>query len=139
MATAEAEEQADEWLRALLQTERERRRCRHPSACGIWIDEAKSISNRGPLVQTDAHRTDVALARPLRVPDMRPAAKGVLGRSLVCLAVREGIAERNECTRRIGKRRGIEGSMLVTTALAVIVLLSLVLSMVRCPGTARTH
>jgi hypothetical protein len=29
--------------------------------------------------------------------------------------------------------------MFVTTVLAALVLLSLVLSMVRCPGTARTH
>ena len=70
---------------------------------------------------------------------MRPAAKGVLGRSLACLAVGEGNAERNKCTWRFSDRGVIEGSILVTTVLAVVVLLSLVLSMVRCPGTARTN
>ena len=36
-------------------------------------------TNRGPLVQVDAHGADVAFARPVRVPDVRAAASGMLG------------------------------------------------------------
>ena len=35
--------------------------------------------NRGTLVQVDAQRYNVALARPLRMPDVRAAPPGLLG------------------------------------------------------------
>jgi sortase A len=46
----------------------------------MGIDETTPSANRGSLVQVDAHRANVAFARPVRVPDVRAAASGVLGR-----------------------------------------------------------
>jgi hypothetical protein len=45
----------------------------------MGIDETTPRANRGCLVQGDAHSADVARTRPVRVPDMRAAASGVLG------------------------------------------------------------
>ena len=58
---------------------------------GGYIDEAGANANRGSLVQADAHRANVALARPVRVPDVWAAASGVLGRTRTGFASRCGI------------------------------------------------
>ena len=51
-------------------------------------------ANRRPLVQIDAHRANVALTRPVRVPDVRAAASGVLGATFTGRGERDGIAVR---------------------------------------------
>jgi hypothetical protein len=43
------------------------------------IYESNPNANRGTLVQVDAYRANVALARSVRMPDMRAAPPGLLG------------------------------------------------------------
>jgi len=47
------------------------------------IDETGSKANRETLVQADAHKTNVALARPVRLPYVRPPVSSVLGRTFI--------------------------------------------------------
>jgi len=75
---------------------------------GVWIDETGSSANRGSLVQLDAHGAYVALARPVRVPDVRAAAPGVLGSTFTSRAARTGAAVRNTGPKRLGDGDGIE-------------------------------
>ena len=74
----------------------------------MWIDETGSNANRGSLVQIDAHGANVALARPVRVPDVRAAASGEMGRTFTSRAARAGIAVRNTGPERLGNSEGIE-------------------------------
>jgi hypothetical protein len=91
-------------------------------------------------VRVDAWGAHVALAWPVRVPEVREAVPRVLGRSITGRAARTGIAVRNSGPKRPGNGTGIEGPMFVTTALGVLVLLTVILSMVPCPGLAiRPH
>ena len=57
------------------------------------------------LVQVDARRANVALTRPVPVPDVRAAASGVLGRSFTGRAARAGIAVRKTGPRRLGNSK----------------------------------
>jgi len=65
-------------------------------------NETTPSANRRPLVQADARRANVALAWPLRVPDLRPAVSGVLGRAFTRRTPRAGFAARHECPTRPG-------------------------------------
>jgi hypothetical protein len=106
----------------------------------MWSDEIDPSANRGSLVQVDAHRANVALARPVRVPDVRSAASSVLGATFTGHAARDAFIMRNAGTRRLGNSKGIEDPMFVPITLTVLVLVSLILSMVPCPGIgARAH
>jgi hypothetical protein len=87
------------------------------------------------VVQMDARRANVALTRPVRVPEVRPAAPGVLGTTTTTPAAHAGIAVRNP-GRRHGCGNRIEDPMFVATTLAVLVVLSLVLSMIPSSGLA---
>jgi len=66
----------------------------------LEIDETDPSANRGFLVQIDAHRANVALARSIRMPYLRPAS-GMLGTTLSGHAACEGVAARNESSKRI--------------------------------------
>jgi hypothetical protein len=68
----------------------------------MWIDETDPIANREFLVQVDACRANVARTRPVRVPEVRAAASGVLGRTCARSAAREGIALRSAGPKRLG-------------------------------------
>lgn len=106
----------------------------------MWIDETDPSSNREPLVQVDARRANVALARPIRMPNVRAAASSVLGTTCAGGAARPGITAWNAGQKRLDDRNRLEGSMFVQVTLAFFVLLSLILSLVRCPGIAtRKH
>jgi hypothetical protein len=87
-------------------------------------------------VQVDARGANVALTRPVRVPDLWAAASGVLGRAFTGHAARDGIAVRSAGPKGFGNGNRIEDLMLPATVLIVLVALSLILSMVPCPGTA---
>jgi hypothetical protein len=62
---------------------------------GMGIDETEPRANRRSLVQVDAHSADVALTRPVRVPDVRAAPSRVLGTTSAGGAVRDGNVLRN--------------------------------------------
>ena len=68
------------------------------------IYEADTIEDRGSLVQVNAYGDDVAITRPLRVPDVRTAASGVLGRAVAVHTARGAIAMRNTGPKRLGNR-----------------------------------
>jgi uncharacterized protein YjbJ (UPF0337 family) len=138
VAKAEAEKQADEWSRAEAIQARTPRR--HPplaiAAKRIYgYQETGPGASRASVVQMDARGANVALTRPIRVPEMRPAARGGLGTTSASSAAHAGIALRVP-GRRPGGRNPIENPMLVATTLAVLVLLSLILSMVPSPNLA---
>jgi len=78
----------------------------------------------------------VAYERLVRVPEVRTAASSVLGRTFAAHSAPDVIAGRNADPKRFGSSNGIENPMFITTALAALVLLSLVLSMLPCPGIA---
>ena len=50
-------------------------------------------------MQVDAHSANVAIARPVRVPDVRAATSGVLGATSTGLPARGGLAVRNAVVR----------------------------------------
>jgi hypothetical protein len=68
------------------------------------IDETDPSANRGFLVQIDALGANVAFARPVRMPDVRAAASGVLGRTIAGEAACDGIAARDRGPKRLGGR-----------------------------------
>lgn len=74
------------------------RASREITRTGIRIDETISSRNCGPLVQVDAQRAHVALARSVRVPGVRAALSGVLGSASTDHGAPDGI------DRRIGAR-----------------------------------
>lgn len=53
-------------------------------------------------MQDNAHRANVALARPVRVPDVQAAASGVLGRTFTGRAERAGITVRDAGPKAFG-------------------------------------
>jgi|ERR1017187_2928867 hypothetical protein len=71
---------------------------------GLWIDETDPRSNREFLVQVDARGANVALARPVRVPDVRAAASSVLGTSCAGRAARACSTAWNAGSQRLGGR-----------------------------------
>lgn len=78
----------------------------------------------------------MALARPVPVPDVRAAASGVLGTSLTRHVALAAIVPRKISPRRLSDGNSIEDPMLVTTAMAVLALLTLCLSMDPDPRVA---
>jgi len=68
----------------------------------LGIDETTPSANRGSLVQVDAHRANVALTRPVRMPDVRTEVSGVLGRAFAGHTACERTAVRNPGPRRLG-------------------------------------
>jgi hypothetical protein len=113
---------------------------RHPPLAitvkGIWINEADHGTSRASVVQMDACRANVAHTRPIRVPEVRPAAPGGLGTTSTSSAAHAVITAQNPGPRRLGGGNRIEDPMFVATTLAVLVLLNLILSLVSCPGLA---
>ena len=87
-------------------------------------------------MQVDTHGADVALARPVPVSDVRAAASGVLGTSLPRRVARAAFVGRNASPQRLRDDDRIEGPMLVVNVLAVLVVLTLVLSMFPRPRVA---
>ena len=80
----------------------------------------------------------MAVARLLRVPDVRAPAARVLGATGAHRATRAVIRARNADSR--GLRDCGEHAMLIVAALCVLVLSSFILSLVPCPGAAaRRH
>jgi hypothetical protein len=70
----------------------------------MWIYETSSSAIRESLVQVDAHGANVALARPIRVPDVRAAVSGVLGSAFPGRHAQYGAARRNAGSERPGAR-----------------------------------
>lgn len=106
----------------------------------MYLD-TDSSPDRGCMVQVDAFSANVALARPLRVPDLRAAAPGMLGGAFAGRAARAGATAPGAGPERLDGGDGIEDLISVITALVVLLLPSLVLSIVPCPGAgaARTR
>jgi hypothetical protein len=73
----------------------------------------------------------VALTRPIRMPEVRPAAAGGVGTASI-----DSVGHSRIAVRCAGCGTRFEGPMFVAMSLAVLVLLSLVLSMVPSRGFA---
>ena len=79
----------------------------------------------------------MAFPRPVPVPDVRTAVSRMLGHPVAAGAATAGIVAP---TVHPGAGERIEDPMFIANALGLLVLLSLVLSMLPCPGaTARAR
>ena len=74
----------------------------HRKAGRRIVDETTPSAQRGSLVPVDAHRDNVAVRRPVRVPDVRAAVSGVLGRAFAGRAASHALAARLLTRSRIG-------------------------------------
>ena len=70
-------------------------------------------------MRVNALGANVALARPVRVPDVRAAIPGELAISSLSLVASDGIAARNSGARRLRNGSGIEDPMFLIAAQAV--------------------
>jgi hypothetical protein len=73
-----------------------------PAWAEEWeIDETTSSANCGSLVQVDALGANVALAWPVRVPDVRAAVSSLLGAASNGYVASDGFAARSRGARRL--------------------------------------
>lgn len=102
----------------------------------MWTNETGSGANHESLVQVNARGANVAVARPVRVQEMRPAISGMLATTVAGRITRAGIPGRDAGPERLVSCHRAGYPMLIAMALRALVLLNLVLSMIPCPVVA---